>query len=225
MAETTWRILLFGLLAGVSPIAIVSTLAVLTSRRGRTNGIVFAAAFMLGQTAAFLVAYLVGSAATADREENEQLAAALELAFGAALLAVAWPQRRHRRADAAGGPSRTKALLGRLRGLRPGTAFTFGALLGIGGVKRLTVTIVAGATVGIASLLPAEEVALAALYLLVGGVLVWLPVSVYVVAGARADEWMAAAEEWLTTNERRLGFFSTLVFGVLLTSDALYRLL
>lgn len=225
MGETTSRILLFALVAGVSPIAIVSTLAVLTSRRGRTNGIVFVAGFMLGQTAAFLAAYLVGSAATADREENEQLAAALELAFGVGLLAIAWPQRRHDRAEAVGVPSRTKALLERLRGLRPGTAFSFGALLGVGGVKRLTVTIVAGATVGIASLLPAEEVALALLYLLVGGVLVWLPVGVYVVAGARADEWMAAAEEWLTTNGRRLGFFSTLVFGVLLTSDALYRLL
>jgi hypothetical protein len=225
MGETTSRILLFALVAGLSPIAIVSTLAVLTSRRGRTNGIVFVAGFMLGQTAAFLAAYLVGSAATADREENEQLAAALELAFGSVLLAVAWPQRPHRQAEATGGPSRTAALLGRLRGLRPGTAFTFGALLGVGGVKRLTITIVAGATVGIASLLPAEEVALAALYLLVGGVLVWLPVGVYVVAGARADKWMAAAEAWLTTNERRLGFFSTLVFGVLLTSDALYRLL
>ncbi|MGH3027463.1 MAG: GAP family protein, partial [Gaiellaceae bacterium] len=115
--------------------------------------------------------------------------------------------------------------LGRLRGLRPITAFSFGALLGVGGVKRLTVTIVAGATVGIASLQPAEEVALAVLYLLVGGILVWLPVGVYLVAGARADDWIAAAEEWLTTNERRLGFFSTLVFGLLLISDALYRLL
>jgi cytochrome c biogenesis protein CcdA len=225
VAETTWRILLYGLLAGVSPIAIVATLAVLTSRRGRTNGIVFAAGFMLGQTAAFLAAYFVGSAATADREENEQLAAALELAFGLALLAIAWPQRRHREAEVAAGPSRTKALLDRLRGLRPATAFTFGALLGVGGVNRLTVTIVAGATVGIADLIPAEEVALGLLYLLVGGLLVWLPVGVYVVAGPRADEWMTAAEEWLTANARRLGFFSTLVFGVLLTSDALFRLL
>ena len=92
-------------------------------------------------------------------------------------------------------------------------------------MKRLTVTIVAGATVGIASLLPAEEVALALLYLLVGGVLVWPPVGVCVVAGAPRRRVDGAAEEWLTTNERRLGFFSTLVFGLLLTSDALYRLL
>ena len=225
MGETTSRILLFALVAGVSPIAIVSTLAVLTSRRGRTNGIVLVAGFMLGQTAAFLAAYFVGSAATTDREENEQLAAALELAFGAALLAIAWPQRRYGRTEVASAPSRTKALLARLRGLRPSTSFAFGALLGVGGVKRLTITIVAGATVGIASLLPTEEVALALLYLLVAGALVWVPVGVYVVAGARADEWVTAAEEWLTTNERRLGFFSTLVFGVLLTSDALYRLL
>jgi MFS family permease len=222
---TTWRVLLFALIAGLSPVAIVSTLAVLTSRRGRTNGLAFVTGFMLGQAAAFLAAFFVGSAATTDREANEHLAAALELAFGLALLAIAWPQRKSPEAGVAGGRSRTKALLERLRGLRPVTAFSFGALLGVGGVKRLTITIVAGATVGVASLLPVEELALGLVYLLVAGVLVWLPVGVYLVAGARADEWMSAAESWLTTNERRFTFFSTLVFGLLLTSDALFRLL
>lgn len=226
MAETSSRILLFALVAGLSPIAIVTTLAVLTSRRGRTNGAAYLVGFMLGQTAAFVAAYLLGSAATTDREENEHVAAALELAFGVALLTIAWPSRKRSLPGHAAGPSRTKALLDRLRGLRPGTAFTLGALLGVGGVKRLSITIVAGATVGIAStLLPVEELALGLLYVGVAGVLVWLPVGVYLVAGARADEWMAGAESWLTANERRLTFFSTVVFGLLLTSDALVRLL
>jgi len=224
LGDTASRILLFALVAGASPIAIVSTLAVLTSTRGRTNGIAFLVGFLLGQSAAFLAAFLVGSAATTDREENENVAAALELAFGAALLAIAWPQRRHAR-GAGGGPSRTKALLARLRGLRPGTAFSLGALLGVGGVKRLSITIVAGATVGIANLLGVEELALGALYVVVAGVLVWLPVGVYLVAGERSDDWMARAEDWLTTNEMRLTFFSTILFGFLLTSDALVRLL
>ena len=61
MLETTWRVLLFALIAGMSPIAIVSTLAVLTSRRGRTNGLVFAGGFILAQTAVFLAAFFVGS--------------------------------------------------------------------------------------------------------------------------------------------------------------------
>ena len=225
MLETTWRVLLFALVAGMSPIAIVSTLAVLTSRRGRTNGLAFVTGFMLAQAAIFLAAFFVGSAATTDREGNEQLAAALELAFGVALLALAWPQRRNRTTGVGGGGgTRTKALLERLRGLRPVTAFSFGALLGVG-VKRLTITVVAGGTVGVASLLLVEELALGLLYLLVACVLVWVPVGVYVVAGARADDWMAAAEDWLLANERRLGFFSTVVFGLLLISDAMFRLL
>ena len=220
------RILFFALVAAASPVAIVATLAVLTSRRGRTNGIVFAAGFLLGQSAAFLAAFLVGSAATTtEHEGNQQAAAVLELVFGVALLAIAWPQRRQSAPSTGGGHARTKALLERLRGLRPGTAFVFGTLLGVGGVKRLTITIVAGATVGIASLLFVEELALGVLYVLIAGVLVWLPVGIYVVAGQRAADWMEHAEGWITANQRRLTFVSTLVFGFLLTSDALVQLL
>lgn len=216
----------FALVAGASPVALVSTLAVLTSRRGRSNGITFATGFVLGQAAAFLAAFLLGSAATANRRGgNETLAAALELAFGLGLLLLAWPERRHGAAATAAGPSRTRALLARLRGLRPGTAFSVGALLGVGGVKRLTITIVAGATVGVAGIAPYEELVLGVAYVAIGSVLVWLPVTGYVVAGARANDLMTSVEAWLTANERRLTFFSTLVFGFLLASDALVRLL
>ena len=70
----------------------------------------------------FACAHLVGSAATTDREHNEAVAAALELAFGIALLLLAWPQRRQDADVGRAGPSRMNALLDRLRGLRPGTA-------------------------------------------------------------------------------------------------------
>jgi hypothetical protein len=36
---------------------------------------------------------------------------------------------------------------------------------------------------------------------------------------------MESAEGWLTANERRITFVSTLLFGFLLTTDALVRLL
>jgi hypothetical protein len=223
VAETTWRILLFALIAGASPIAIVATLAVLTSRRGRTNGIAFGVGFLLGQSAAFLAAFLLGNAATTDQEANEHVAAGMELAFGLALLAFAWPQRR--RTGGERGASRAKSFLERLKGLRPGTAFTAGTLLGVGGIKRLSITIVAGAHVGIAGLPLLEDFVLAVLYVLVAGILVWLPVAAYVIAGGHGEAWMASAEAWLTANERRITFVSTLLFGFLLTTDALTRLL
>jgi hypothetical protein len=225
LADTASRILLFALVAAASPVALLATVAVLTSRWGRTNGTLYLVGFLAGQSIAFVVALLIGSAATTDRDGNEELAAALELAFGVGLLVLAWPQRRRAETPASGGPSsRMKAMLGRVRGLRPGTAFSVGVLLGVGGVKRLSITVVAGATVGIAGLLPVEDVLLGLLYVLVAAVLVWVPVGIYLVAGERADRWLEFAEEWLTANERRITFFSTLLFGFLLTSDALVRL-
>jgi cytochrome c biogenesis protein CcdA len=224
VAETASRILLFALVAGASPLAIVSTLAALSSRQGRTNGLALALGFLLGQSAALLAAFFIGSAAQAGLDADDRAAAVLELVIGLALIAVAWPQRRRSRAEPDEGGSRTKALLARLKGIRPGTAFTLGGLLGVG-VKRLSITLVAGATLGVADLVPAEELVLGLLYVAVAGVLVWLPVAGYLVAGARADDWMTSAEDWLTANERRLTFYSTLVFGVLLTGDALVRLL
>jgi hypothetical protein len=226
VGETASRILLFAVVAAASPMALLTALVVLTSRRGRTNGAAFLAGFVLGQSAAFLAAVLVGSAATADEATgHEQLSAGLELAFGLALLGLAWPERRRAGRPTKAAPSRTERLLGRLKGLRPGTALSVGALLGVGGIKRLTITIVAGATVGIAGLLPAEEALIGALYVAVATLLVWLPVGIYLVAGARADRWMEDAEAWVLANELRLTFFSTLFFGLLLTSDALFRLL
>ncbi len=225
MGETVSRLLLYAVVAAASPVALLATLAVLTSRRGRANGSAFAVGFVLAQAAAFLAAFLVGSAATADRPEDPpEVGAGLELAFGLGLLALAWPERR-RGALKGDEPSRTGRLLARLKGLRPGTAFSVGALLGVGGVKRLTITIVAGATVGIADHAPVEDVLLGSLYVVVAAVLVWLPVGIYLVAGDHADVWMEEAEEWLLANERGLTFVSTLFFGFLLTSDALFRLL
>ena len=224
MADTASRVLVFALVAAASPVALLATAAVLTSRRGRTNGSLYMVGFLLGQSIAFVVALLIGSAATTTPDGNEELAAALELAFGVGLLVLAWPQRHARAEPDPAGRSRVKAMLARLHRLRPGTAFSVGLLLGVGGVKRLTITLVAGATVGIAGLTPVEDVLLGVLYVLVAAVLVWVPVGVYLVAGERAAEWLEAAQGWLTANERRITFVSTLLFGFLLTSDALVRL-
>jgi cytochrome c biogenesis protein CcdA len=226
VSETAPRILLYALVAGLSPLALLSTLAVLGSGRRRANGSAFGFAFLLAQSTVLLIAILVGSAATPDRERHhETLAAALELALGLALLALAWRARRPRVPQQPSGESRTKALLAKLRGLRPATAFSVGALLGVGGVKRLTITLFSGATIAVAALTRADEATLGILYVLIASLLVWLPVAVYLIAGKRADELTESTEAWLIANRLRATLLSTLVFGLLLTGDALARLL
>jgi Sap, sulfolipid-1-addressing protein len=226
VSGTAPRVLLYALVAGTSPLALLSTLAVLGSGRGRENGSAFALAFLVTQSVVLLIAFLVGSAAAPDRERHhETLAAALELVAGAGLLALAWRARTPRRSQLPSEESRTKALLARLRGLRPVASFSVGALLGVGGVKRLTITLLAGATIAVAALIPAEEVGLGVLYVLIASLLVWLSVAVYLIAGKRADELTESTEAWLLANQQRATLLSTLVFGLLITGDAIVRLL
>ena len=224
MNETT-QILLYALLAGLSPLALLATLTALGSGRGRANGSAFGAGFLLAQSLVLLLAVLLGSAATPGSDRSHQtLAAVLELGLGVALLVFAARGGRSRGPRGRPGESRTEALLARLAHLRPATAFSLGALLGVGGVKRLTITLVAGATIALSGFIPAEEVGLGVLYVVIATALVWLPVSIYLVAGKRADAWTASAQARLVSNEQRITTASMLVFGVFLVIHALILL-
>jgi hypothetical protein len=120
VTETALRIVLYGVIAGASPLALLSTLAILGSRHGRAKGCVFGAGFLLGQSTALLAAHFVGSAVTTDREGGyETVAGSIEVAVGVLLLAFAWRARRLPEPVELTGESRTKALLTRLGRLRP----------------------------------------------------------------------------------------------------------
>jgi hypothetical protein len=117
-----------------------------------------------------------------------------------------------------------EALFGRLEHVRPAVSFSLGVALGVG-TKRLVITAVAATTVALAGLSRAEETGLASLYVVVGGLSVWIPISVYLIAGKRADDWIANAKAWLTTNTQRVVSYSSTAFGVVLIGDALVQLL
>src|SRR5215831_10175015 len=76
----------YGLIAAASPLALAATLAVLNTRRPRLNGIVFALAFLLGQTLVVGVVITIGSIAAPGRGGSSTAASSLELVLGALLL-------------------------------------------------------------------------------------------------------------------------------------------
>jgi hypothetical protein len=69
----------------------------------------------------------------------------------------------------------------------------------------------------------ATELALIILYIAVAAVLVWVPVAVFVVAGARAEAWLEAARAWLAARQRAVTLISLLVFGGILVTDAVIQ--
>jgi Sap, sulfolipid-1-addressing protein len=220
--ETVLQVFVYALFAAASPLALTSTIVVLKSDRARLNGLSFASAFLLGESLVWSCALVLGSFTL---NEGDRSASILKLVVGLLLLLAAW--RVHSGFVPQSGPrsERAERLLARLARLTPAMTFWAGVLLGIGGPKRLTITLVAAATVSVAGLSRSDELALVTAYILVAGVLVWLPVAVYVVAGTRASGWLAAAQEWLTARQHQISVYSLLVIGTLLVVDALVAFL
>jgi hypothetical protein len=105
------------------------------------------------------------------------------------------------------------------------TALPAGLVLGIGGPKRLTLTIVAAGSISAAGVADDAQLGLAVLYVVVAGLLVWVPVLAYVLAGRRADALLDGAQVWLAAKQRTVAIWSLLVVGVVLVVDGSVRLL
>lgn len=228
------RILLYALVAAVSPTALLATLAVLASKRGRVNGIVFMVGFLLTQSIVLLGAYLLGLSSTED--EQRALNAYLELAAGVGLVALTLIKARRQQPQAVSEASQTphasrtsprvEAMIERLSRVTPGASLGIGALMGVG-TKRLVVTILAAGTLALSAESGANAIWLGVLYVLVATVIVWFPVVYSAILGRRADQLVAKARARMQGKGRGRGFsfIAGLVLGGLLIVDALGRLL
>jgi Sap, sulfolipid-1-addressing protein len=225
VGETIVRATLYGLIAAASPLAFAATIVVLRSRRARLNGMIFAAAFLLAGLGIALSVLAIDSVAAPGPGGSSTVAAALELALGVLLLAAGQRIRRGSAPASSDSTGRTQALLERLALITPKTAFPAGALMGIGGPKRLTIGIVTATTISGSHLTRSQSAVAAMLYVVIGSVLVWAPVAFYLGAGRRTRAWLTEAEEWLLENQRLFAAVSLLVFGAVLAADGLARLL
>lgn len=208
-------LLIYALVATATPLGLAATLVVIES--GRSISLVFALAFVAAQTLTCSLVVLLGvSARPTPVHDHSALRSWLELGFGVVLIAAALAVRRR-------GAKRTPhstALLERLHRLRPGTSLAAGLALGIGGPKRLVVTILAGSSIAASAARGSHVGVLVILYSLVATLLVWLPVLVFVIAGDRVLGLLHAAERLLVEHEQEIAFWSLLVVGAFASAHA-----
>jgi hypothetical protein len=225
MIHTAWRVFLYGLVAATSPLALTSTLFVLRTGRPRINGLLYAGAFLFTQTLVLLLALALGVASVTHGDEHQGFESAFTLVFGGLLLFAAFYLRSHPHAHATkSGPNRATAVLGRIKHLSPGQAVGVGAALGIGGPKRITVTLLVAGAIAASGLPVGRSATVAIEYVVIGTVLVWLPVVLYVIAGKRAEDWIATAQAWAAAHEQTLTFYPALFVGLVLVIDGLIQL-
>lgn len=216
------RILLFAVVAAASPTALLATLAVLSSERKRANGIMFMAGFLLSQTIVFTAVYLLGL--TANRTPRPTAGGYLELVVGAGILVICLTRPRFLMPPTSHESSRTRALVERLRGVKPGVSFGVGAFLGVG-AKRLVLAMTAAGTLALSALPGVVTFWLGLLYIAVATVIVWFPVVYSVILGKQTDGLVTKMRAYAEKFGRRHASAVGIVVGALLVVDALIRLI
>lgn len=208
------EILAFALLAAASPTTLLAALVVLGTDRGRLNGLLFGAAFVLGQAIGIGIPLLVGVAVTESSNRYGTVTASLELALGVLMVLGAFRLRGPKRNEPTRGESRAEAAIARLEHVDPKAAFTLGIPLGIG-VKRLVLAILAASTIALSASSRVVELQQSSVYVVIASLPVWLPVAVYFIVGPRADELVHTSRTWLVAHQRDVTFYLALGFGLL----------
>ena len=224
MIREALQLVPYALLAAISPTVFAATLVVIGS--GRIKALLFGIGFVAGQLLACAILVLLGGIAIPDRKANHPTFQALvEVGLGIALLWLALRVSRRPPVEHKEPSPRTQAVYDRLKRLHVLTAFFAGLLLGIGGPKRLVLTAIASSSIAASGVVGAEEVGLILWYVGLAAVLVWVPVTVFVLLGDRAVAYLGAAQKWLSGHQHQATIYGLVVLGVVLVGSGAVSLL
>jgi len=224
MSNVNLQILLYGLLAMLSPLGFAATLAVIQS--GRFKALGFGIGFVAGQLLACALLVMAGAAVIPDRETgHETFRGLLAIGLGVAVLSLALSVRRRPESTTPRSSERSQAVLERLGRLRVGTALVAGLLLGIGGPKRLVLTALAAASISASSADASRATVSVVLYTAIATLLAWAPILAFEVFGDRAVSSLGSAQTWLSRHQRTATYYSLLLIGVLAIAEGVAGLL
>ena len=224
MSNVNLQLILYGLLAMLSPVGFAATLAVI--RSGRFKALGFGIGFVAGQLLACALLVMAGAAVIPDPETGHDTARSLlAIAFGVAVLLLGGNVRRRPASTTPRSSERSQAVLERLGRLRVGTALVAGLLLGIGGPKRLVLTALAAASISASSADHSRATVSVVLYTAIATLLAWAPILAFVVLGDRALASLDAAQRWLSDHQRIATYYALLVIGALAIVEGVAGLL
>jgi hypothetical protein len=224
--STALQVVLYAFLAAASPLALASTLVVVGGPHRRASGVAFAVGVVVGQAVACGLAFALGVATVPGADTaRETLRAVLEVGCGIALLVVS---ARVRSRLPAPHPSRSaersRAVLGRLRHLSVPKLLAAGLVLGVGGPKRLGLTVLVAATISASTWSGEVKLAFVAGYVVIATVLVWVPVLLSLLLGPRASGYLQRVQAWITAHRQALTVVPLTVLGVLVVVDGVVTL-
>lgn len=223
MLHATLQLLLYAVLAALSPVAFAATIAVIPAGRLKVLG--FGIAFVVAQALTCSLFVIIGVAAAGSSRNRPGLHAGMELVVAAALLWLALRVRRNPPVPHEDQGPRTRAIIERLGRLRLLTTLVAGLLLGTGGPKRLVLTALAATTISTSGLSTSGQTALVVVYVAIATVLVWGPVTLFVLLGNRAVARMKRVQKEIARRQPQVTVYALLFLAAALAAEAIRTLL
>jgi threonine/homoserine/homoserine lactone efflux protein len=202
----------------ISPIPIAAVILMLFSGRARVNSLVFMIAWLVGIAVVTTVVVLIPGLETGDSEPSTTTGW-IKLVLGVLLLLVGIRQWRSRPGPGEEAP--VPGWMARIDDLRPVPAFGLGFVLSAVNPKNLLLAAAAGASLGALDLTSGETAASIAVFTVLAGLTVTVPVIGYLVAGRRLDATLDRSKAWLIGNNTAVMAVLFVVFGVSLLGDAI----
>jgi len=221
MGHGILELLLYGLLAGLSALALAATIAVMQA--GRFQTLAFGTGFVLGQALTCSAFVIIGVAASGGSSTSHPwVRASLDVALAVVALGLAARTRRKPTTARKGNANRrTRRLLERLGRVHFLTALVAGFVLGLAGPKRLVLTALAATAITTAGVGNSSEAVLVVWYVAIATALVWIPVVCFVLLGERTVGLLQRAREEVARRQPQMTVYTLVVLAVVLILDAL----
>jgi threonine/homoserine/homoserine lactone efflux protein len=202
-----------GIAVAVSPIPIAAVILVVTSRRGRANGLLFELGWIVGLALLGLIGLaLLGSSASSTGGPTPTWRGWVLLAAGLTLLLVGVVKFRRR--PPPGTEVQAPKWMAALDRTTPTRALGLGALLAVVNPKNGPLTLAAAASIASTEVSPAGQVVALSAFVLIASIGITVPLTLYLVVGAGARPQLARWRAWVTRREAVIVSVLALVLGL-----------
>lgn len=202
----------------MSPVPIAALLLMLVTRKARVNAPLFLLGWIIGLGVVGVVVLLIPGL-EAGQGEPSTATGIVKGVLGVLLLIVgiqAWRTRPQ-----VGETAEAPAWMSRIDGFGGGAALGIGILLSGANPKNLLLAVGGAATISAAGLSTSQQYIALGTFVFIASLSILVPVVVYFILGARAEEAMTKAKEWLIQNNKTVMSILILLLSVSLLGDAL----
>ncbi len=204
----------------ISPIPIIAAILMLLSPRARSTSVGFLIGWLVGIVAATTLFTLLSSVLPAGADDSAQpILGVVQVVLGAGLLLLAVKQWRGR--PRAGEAPHLPTWMQTIDGMSFGGSLLMGLLLSGVNPKNLLLAAGAGMTIGSGALTPGATALVVAVFAVIAGSTVLIPVVGYLIAADRLAKPLEALRTWLAAENAVIMSVVLLVLGAVVVGKGI----